>query len=137
MIENFLELDGGLRSLALCEKSLASHVGRIETADESEKGDAWYSQFIGRGDLQQLNRFQRLVVMQSENGAQCRQIHESDLSILRESPFKFFRERFRLRKIPYKGQCKGRAILHISGLRKPQGFGCVPPGRRRVAEESF
>ena len=56
MIENPLELGGGLCRLMRREERLAAHVRRVESPVERSEADDAQREVEGRGRLQRLNR---------------------------------------------------------------------------------
>ena len=64
MIENPLELGGGLGGLMRREVRQAANVDGIEPAEASDEADAAQGEIVARGGLQRLNRRCRIMCVQ-------------------------------------------------------------------------
>ena len=64
MIENPLELGGGLRGLTRRKVRLAANVDGVQAAEASDEADAAKGEIVARGGLQRLNRRCRIMSVQ-------------------------------------------------------------------------
>ena len=116
VIENLLELRGGFGALMCRQIGQATHIDRIERADERRSDARRHAQIIRRGGLQQFDAFAGSPSIQCEKRANRRQVNESDCRVLRESPFQIVGECLRAGRFSRESQGEGGAILHIAVL---------------------
>src|ERR1017187_10975861 len=76
-------------------------------------------------------------MVQRETGAKGRQVTESYGRILSEASLQISGECLRPGRIPRKGQCKGRAVLHIQLLGKLKCRHRATPCRGCIPEQGF
>ena len=142
VIENLLEFRGGFGALACVQIGQATHIDRVESAEERKNSAAWRAQLIGRGDSQQFDRLGRIALLverrlQGEQCADRRQVVVFDCRILRKACFQILRQPFSLGSIPRQGEGKSSAILRIPVLGKLQyGHRALLCGRR-IPEKGF
>lgn len=103
MVDNFLELSGGLPTSACDQIGMATHIRRIEAAR--------YSQLVRYGGLKQFDCAYGFTMLQSHECTERRHVRESDGRILRKGFWQIVDKRLRSRIIPRKPQFKATAKL--------------------------
>src|ERR1035441_4773458 len=83
MVEDFLEFNGGLRSLARGQKRLTSHVDGIKGSDKFVR----CAEFIRNGSLQDFDCPGCVVPVEGDACSNYRQVAEANHRVLRESFF--------------------------------------------------
>ena len=69
MVEDPLELGGGLRGLMRCKVRLAANVDGVQGTEASDEARAAERKVVARGDLQRLTRRSRGLVLRDSSGA--------------------------------------------------------------------
>ena len=137
MVDNPLELGGGLYRLLRRQIRQAANVDRIELAEVPIEADAARGEVEAGGRLQRLNRRCRITCVQCVQGPQRRQIHELHRRVLRKVAGETVGQRARSRHITGHGERERGGIVHLVAPAERQGRGDLLSGGCRIPVQRF
>src|SRR6267378_8464216 len=135
MVVNFLEFSCCFAAFMRLQVCLAAHENWVQL--KRKRGVSRGDQFVWGSNLERLDSFYRILMVERELSTKRRQIIESNYRIFREEPDQIVRERLRFRGIRGHRQCQGRRVLHIPATRTLQRRGSQVLRLELVTEKRF